>query len=510
MSPLNLRRMWKSSSWISQISSRKSRYIVGSRSITTSLKCKSSENNNDNGLKSKREESNSSISTITEKQMTDIINENDPETMDPESLHERLKYFESELIKSKLHGQKINTIEHPEATLPVSSNLNELNNPFNRYLKMLQRSRAALIEDTYTYDYMRNSVAARLADRLLDIKREFPRCMDLSGGFSALSKYIPKDKIKELIMVDISKEALYRDIINPDHKGIKYHQTTDEDSIEMEDSENTDLNSIVVENKPDFKISRIHGNEQTPHLLVEEGSVDAIFSSLNMHWMNDVQSFLQSVKRTLKPDGLFLAAMYSGDTLFELRTSLQLAELERHNALRPHVSPMAQTRDVASQLQNAGFNLITLDVDEFQIYYPNMIELMKDLRYMGENSAVGIEGSNVLNKDTLIAASSIYEQLYGLRASGSEDANEELKPIADEDEPGLEDTDVVIPATYQVTFLVGWRPHESQPKPLAPGSAKFSMKAISQAETLAYQEKRRHNNSENTEKSKHDIKGEKK
>lgn len=46
------------------------------------------------------------------------------------------------------------------------------------------------------------------------------------------------------------------------------------------------------------------------------------------------------IKEALKPDGVFLGALFGGDTLFELRTSLQLAEVEREGGISPHVSPM--------------------------------------------------------------------------------------------------------------------------------------------------------------------------
>lgn len=111
--------------------------------------------------------------------------------------------------------------------------------------------------------------------------------------------------------------------------------------------------------------------------------------------------------RSLKPDGIFIGAICGGDTLFELRTSLQLAEQEREGGISPRISPMADSRDMVSLLGRAGFNIPTVDTDEIEVVYPGMYELMADLRDMGESNAV-INRRPFLKRDTLIAASAIY------------------------------------------------------------------------------------------------------
>ena len=111
------------------------------------------------------------------------------------------------------------------------------------------------------------------------------------------------------------------------------------------------------------------------------------------------------IKEALKPDGVFLGALFGGDTLFELRTSLQLAEVEREGGISPHISPMTgmlhrlphhcanltrhlDSRDMSNLLGRAGFTLLTVDVDEVKVAYPSMWELLEDLRDMGESNAV--------------------------------------------------------------------------------------------------------------------------
>lgn len=148
--------------------------------------------------------------------------------------------------------------------------------------------------------------------------------------------------------------------------------------------------------------------------------------------------------RTLRRDGCFLGAVFGGDTLFQLRCSLQLAEQERFGGMGTHVSPFMQGHDLANLMSRAKFNMVTLDMDSIIVNYPTMFELMDDLKGMGENNA--IKSVTPLTRDTLLAASAIYQSQY---------ANE----------------DGSIPATFQILYFIGWKPDPSQPKPLARGSA---------------------------------------
>jgi NADH dehydrogenase [ubiquinone] 1 alpha subcomplex assembly factor 5 len=161
---------------------------------------------------------------------------------------------------------------------------------------------------------------------------------------------------------------------------------------------------------------------------------------------------------SLKQDGVLMASMFGGQTIYELRCSLQLAEIEREGGFAPHVSPFTEPADIASLLNRSGYSMITIDCDEVRISYPSMFELMFDLQGMGENNAAWNRKSH-LHRDTLLAAASIYREMYG---------NE----------------DGTIPATFQIYFFIGWKPHPSQPKPMARGSANFSLKDIKDLDTV--------------------------
>lgn len=105
-----------------------------------------------------------------------------------------------------------------------------------------------------------------------------------------------------------------------------------------------------------------------------------MISSLSLHWVNDLPKAFKRILESLKQDGVFLAAVFGGDTLYELRSSLQLAELERRGGLSPHVSPFTEVRDIGSLLTRAGFAMLTIDTDEIVINYPTLFELMLDLK----------------------------------------------------------------------------------------------------------------------------------
>ncbi|KAG1121274.1 hypothetical protein G6F42_012588 [Rhizopus arrhizus] len=188
------------------------------------------------------------------------------------------------------------------------------------------------------------------------------------------------------------------------------------------------------------------------HLPFAENSLDAVVSSLSLNWVNDLPGALIQIKNSLKPDGVFIGAMFGGDTLFELRTSLQLAEVERESGISPRISPMADSSDMSRMLTRAGFTLTTVDVDEIQVNYPSAFELMQDLRAMGESNSV-LTRRPFLKRDTLLAAASIYKELHG-------------------------NPDGTIPATFSIIYLIGWKPSENTPLPKKRGSANASLKDV--------------------------------
>ncbi|KZT28639.1 S-adenosyl-L-methionine-dependent methyltransferase [Neolentinus lepideus HHB14362 ss-1] len=292
---------------------------------------------------------------------------------------------------------------------------------FDRYAKRLQKDRSARRDDgekSRTTDYVRDEVADRMMDRLLDIKRKFNTILDLGSGPGHLSKLLDAEITKKVVMLDSSEKLLHRE---PDSE------------FEVD-------------------VERIHADEERLLDVVAPNSQEAILSCLSLHWINDLPGVLVQIKEALQPDGVFIGAMFGGDTLFELRTSLQLAQLEREGGISPHVSPMTDTRDVSNLLGRAGFALLTVDVDEVRVAYPSMFELMEDLRDMGENNTI-VGRRNFVHRDTLAAASAIYKALHG-----NEDGS--------------------VPATFQIIWMIGWKPAPNQPKPLERGSGKTNLKDV--------------------------------
>lgn len=190
-----------------------------------------------------------------------------------------------------------------------------------------------------------------------------------------------------------------------------------------------------------------------------EGAFNLAVSALSLHWVNDLPGALIQVNRALKPDGLFLGAMLGGDTLTELRHAMMQAELAVEPGVAPRVSPFADIRDAGGLLQRAGFALPVADKERITVDYADAFKLMQDLKGMAESNAVLARHKAPLKRRTLLAAMEAYHDLYG-RADGR------------------------IPATFDILFLTGWSPHESQQKPLAPGSATMRL-----AQALGAEEK---------------------
>ena len=179
-------------------------------------------------------------------------------------------------------------------------------------------------------------------------------------------------------------------------------------------------------------------------------SYDLIVSTLALHFANDLPGVLAQISRALKPDGLLLAAMLGGDTLTELRQSFAAAESEIEGGLSPRVVPFADLRDVGALLQRAGFALPVTDVDRIVVRYDSAFALMSDLRAMGATNILIERSRKPLRRATLLRMVQIYAERFA-------------------------DADGRIRATFDVIWLSAWKPHDSQQKPLKPGSAKASL-----------------------------------
>ena len=202
-----------------------------------------------------------------------------------------------------------------------------------------------------------------------------------------------------------------------------------------------------------IECEKITFDEDGQVLPFEDESVSIVTSSLSLHWVNNLPGLFKEIQRILKKDGVFVGSMFGGDTLFELRGALQLAELERQGGLGSHVSPFVDVQDLGSLLNRSGFNMLTIDSDEVTIQVPTVMQLLRDLKGMAENNATWSRNVRI-NPDTLLATNAVYASLYG-----------------------LENGD--LPATFQVYFWIGWKPHPSQPKALDPQKSDVSLKDLS-------------------------------
>ncbi|XP_018409768.1 PREDICTED: NADH dehydrogenase [ubiquinone] 1 alpha subcomplex assembly factor 5 [Nanorana parkeri] len=314
---------------------------------------------------------------------------------------------------SRWHSFDPSTIQSPYLTLRAaasSSRTESAFNVFDRSMKRKQKIWAALQDNAREYDYLKEEVGARVADRVFDVARTFPFALDLGSGRGYISHNLTKETVEKCVQADVSE-------------------------VVLKESAVSEIPSVKVVADEEF-------------LPFKDNTFDLVVSSLSLHWVNDLPRAFQEIYRVLKDDGVFIGAMFGGETLYELRCSLQLAELEREGGFSPHVSPFTAVNDLGNLLGRAGFKMLTVDTDEIQVHYPGMFELMKDLQGMGESNCAWNRRS-LLHRDSMIAAASIYQEMYG-------------------EEEGS------VPATFQIYYMIGWKPHESQAKPAKRGSATVS------------------------------------
>jgi NADH dehydrogenase [ubiquinone] 1 alpha subcomplex assembly factor 5 len=277
----------------------------------------------------------------------------------------------------------------------------ELLTLFDRRAWRLHRARAARQGRA---DFLDVAAAERLIDRLDGIGRRFPDVLDLGPADGAVSRALAgRPGTERIVAADPCAALLGR------HRG------------------------LAVAAEP----------ELSPFA---NGSFDLAISALALHWVADLPGALVQLRRALKPDGLFLAAMLGGDTLHELRAVLIEAELAEEAGASPHVSPMAGLADVAALLQRTGFAMPVADAETIVVTYRDMFALMRDLRAMGETNALSVRRRTPLRRTTLAHAAALYAERYG-RGDGQ------------------------VGATFEILCLTGWAPAASQPQPLPPGSA---------------------------------------
>lgn len=253
------------------------------------------------------------------------------------------------------------------------------------------------------YDFLFRHGQKELLNRLTDINRTFPFALHLGARCPPA---MPQEKIGNLFTMDLSPPA-------------------------------TKLNSPFFLASEEF-------------LPVKPASLDLVLSNLTLHTVNDLPGALLQIRQSLKPDGLFIAAMFGGETLHELRDVLTQTEISMFGGLSPRVFPFADKPQMGGLLQRAGFSLPVVDSEIVHVTYENILKLMHDLRYMGEGNAIAARNKTPLPRRFFMEAAKLYHEKYG-----QEDGR--------------------IPASFEIIYLIGWAPHESQQKPLRPGSAKTSL-----------------------------------
>ncbi len=213
-------------------------------------------------------------------------------------------------------------------------------------------------------------------------------------------------------------------------------------------ADNAAIGMLVAASALARRVPAIVADEEA--LPLRDGSLDLVVSALALQFVNDLPGALVQIRRALKPDGLFLAALLGGDTLGELRQSFAAAESEVEGGVSPRVAPFADVREMGALLQRAGFALPVTDVERLTVRYSSPFILMSELRRMGATNALAERRRTPLRRATLARMAEVYAQRFA-------------------------DPDGKIRATFEVIWLSGWAPHESQQKPLRPGSAQVRL-----------------------------------
>jgi SAM-dependent methyltransferase len=262
---------------------------------------------------------------------------------------------------------------------------------FDRRQVRRQRDRAAAALDRH--DFLFRESADRLIDRLEDVTRGFPLALDLGCHDGALATRLKgRFGVERLVAADLSPAMACL-------------------------AGAADLRVAADEEMLPFAASRF----------------DLVVSNLSLHWVNDLPGALLQIRRTLKPDGLFLASLLGGETLRELRHCLLEAELEEEGGAGPRVSPFVEVRDAGALLQRAGFALPVADVENVAVTYGDPFTLLADLRGMGEGNALAARRRSLSRRATIGRAMALYQQRHA-------------------------DQDGRLPATFQIVTLTGWNP----------------------------------------------------
>lgn len=274
--------------------------------------------------------------------------------------------------------------------------------PFDRTLLNTRRRRVA--GRAAEHDFLLLRVADDLADRLDIIKRTFAIAANIGAHHGVLSRRLRKiQNVGLMVDVEVVSELL---------AACEGPQILADDEL----------------------------------LPFGDATLDLVVSGLSLQHVNDLPGTLVQIRRSLKPDGLFLASLLGGSTLGELGSAWLAAEAEITGGASPRVAPAIDLRDLGSLLQRAGFALPVVDSDVVQVAYASPLALMKDIKAMGASNVLNARRRSLTRRDVLARAAQIYEERHA-RADGR------------------------VLATFEILTVTAWAPDPSQQKPLKPGSA---------------------------------------
>lgn len=262
-------------------------------------------------------------------------------------------------------------------------------------------------------------------------------------------------------MTDLAALSRNRDRATPEGF-VLHHAAADEIDDRLAEVNKSFTNVGIITGFPEIWTNRYsHANiiADSDVLALENTPYDLLIHAMSLHWANDPVGQLIQCRRALRGDGLLLVATFGGQTLNELRACLGQAEVEITGGLSPRVAPMGELRDIGALLQRAGLALPVADALPFTLEYTDIWHLMRDLRAMGETNALTERLRRPTARSVLNRAAELYQTHF---------ANDAGR----------------IRATFEMIFLTGWAPDESQPKPLRPGSAQQRLSdALGTAET---------------------------
>jgi len=278
---------------------------------------------------------------------------------------------------------------------------------FDRALLRRRRDRSARVADPRR-DFLFAESGERMLDRLDDVRRRFPLALDLGSRDGLLGRLLKgRGGVETLIQSDLSLGMLRQ-------AGGRVLQLDEE------------------------------------ALPFAPESFDLVLANLSLHWTNDLPGALAQIRHVLKPDGLFLGALFGAGTLAELRSVLMEAEIAETGGASARVSPFADLRDAAGLLQRAGFALPVADIETVTVTYAGLIPLLADLRAMGEANILDARLRRPTRRAVIARAAALYQEKFAM-------------------------PDGRIPASFRLIFLTGWAPHQSQQQPARRGSGRIDL-----------------------------------